>query len=545
MSDALGKELRGDAIIVGWDPGPQERKPAEPPWSPKESLDELELLCEALSITVKDKVLQQWRPDRGRLPLGRGRLEQLNKQVEADPDVGIVIFDKDLSMKELLTLKGRIAPTDDCVIIDRTSLILRIFAQRARTKEAKLQVTLASQQYMMPRLRYYLTEGGGLEAKGGSGGGGGAGGGQGGALKGSGETQYANDKSRLTEQMSKVRKKLKQVQLNRQETRKRTKAVGLPIIALVGYTNAGKSTLLNRMCDSNEVEAKDQLFQTLDPTRRRVSLETGREAFVIDTVGFIQRLPEQLVAGFKATLEELSEADVVLHVIDISCETMYQQVGTVEKTLRTLKSYDVQTPQLLVFNKIDKLGEDGVPEQLKQSLEFPWKGVKGHVQISARNNIGIDTLAEAIEQVLQDYTGFGAERMQILIPYTESGQYSKLRGPTPLAKIESEEHTADGYLVDVVASTDAARQLSKWEVPESAQARAEKKAVKEAEEAEEEMEGDEDDELEDGWDDEDIEDELEEGWEDEDLSGPDEEDDEDWELEKEPDAGARPILGMG
>lgn len=463
VSDVLGKELTGKAILIGWDPGPQERKPDEPPFSPEESLDELEVLCNSLNIEVKERVMQKWRPDRSRhLPLGRGKTEELRQQVKYDPEVGIIVFDKDLSFRSIMTLKGRIAPGNEAVLIDRTSLILRIFAARARTPEAKLQVTLAEQQYMLPRLRYYLTEGAGLEARGGSGGGRGAGGA---ALKGKGETQLSQDKSMLTRQMAGVRKKLEEVRKQRHLYRDAQGKLGMPVVSLVGYTNAGKSSLMNRLCGSGEVTAKDRLFETLDTTHRRVKLSTGREVMLVDTVGFVQRLPEQLVAGFRATLEELEDATVVLHVVDISSSTAAQQVGTVMQTLQRLKNFDPETPQLLVFNKIDKL-EAGMSPELEQTLDFPWPGVVGHCQISALTGAGFSALSEAIEATLVEHTRFGAERLRLLIPYTESSLYAKVRGPPPMAKIDHEEHTAEGYLIDVTADVDSARQLRKFEVKE-------------------------------------------------------------------------------
>lgn len=461
-SDVLGKDLTGKAILIGWDPGPQDLKPDEPPWSPQESLDELEVLCHSLDIEVKERVLQKWRPDRGKhLPIGRGKTDELRQQVKYDPEVGIVIFDKDLSFRSILTLKGRIAPEGEAVLLDRTSLILRIFAARARTMEARLQVTLASQQYMLPRLRYYLTEGGGLEARGGSGGRSGAGGA---ALKGKGETQFNQDRSMLLKQMAGIRRKLDEVRKHRHHLRKGQRDLGMPVISLVGYTNAGKSSLLNRLCGSAEVVAKDRLFETLDPTHRRAKLETGREVMIVDTVGFIQRLPEQLVAGFRATLEELEDATLVLHVVDISSSTAAQQVGTVMQTLARLRNFDPDTPQLLVFNKIDKL-EAGMSPELEQTLQFPWPGVVGHCQISARTGAGLVALAEAIEATLVEHTRFGGARLRLLIPYTQSSVYARIRGPPPMAKIDHEEHTAEGYLIDVVAPTDAARRLKKFEVP--------------------------------------------------------------------------------
>lgn len=458
VSDALGKNLKGQALLVGGGLGPQNVKtPGCPTWSPEDSLDELEALCDSLDIKVKDRVWQQWRPHLGsRLPVGRGKQDEIRQQVRYDPDIGIVVFDMDLSFRSLMTLKGRIDPDDNAVLMDRTSLILRIFAKRARTQEAKLQVLLANQQYMLPRLQYYLTEGGGLESRGGSGGGQG--------LKGMGQTQIAQDKFVLRKQIAVTKRRIDDVRKHREMLRENQHELGLPIISLVGYTNAGKSSLLNRLCGSDEVTVKNRLFETLDPTRRRAKLLNGREVLIVDTVGFVQRLPEQLVAGFRATLEELSEATIVLHVVDASSLTAAEQVATVHATMARLDSFDKETPQLLVFNKIDRL-EGGVAEELEQSLTFPWPGVVGHCQVSALTGVGLQALADAIEDTLLRHTSFGAEHMQLLIPYVNSSDYAKMRGPPPMVKIETEEHTADGYLVDVVATPDAARQLRRFQVP--------------------------------------------------------------------------------
>lgn len=462
--DTLGKEIKGKAILVGWDPGPKGGKKEDvPPFSPKESLEELENLCKSINIEVKDRILQRWRPEHGRLPIGKGKAEELRQQVKYDPEIGVVVFDQDMSVKTLLTMKGRIAPYGECVIMDRTSLILRIFAARARTAEAKLQVKLASQRYMLPRLRYYLTTGAGMEARGGSAAGSSVSGSAGGAMKGKGETQLNLDRTLMHEKMGEVKKKLDGVRKLRAGLRARQAELGIPICSLVGYTNAGKSTLMNQLCKENEVYVKDRLFETLDPTRRRVVLEGGREVMLVDTVGFIQRLPEQLVMGFRATLEEVAEATVILHVVDISSETAAQQIGSVMETLDRISELKKDTPQIMVYNKIDKL-EGGKSEELERSLSYPWPGVVGHVQISALNGIGLDALAEAIEAAILEHTAFGAFKLKLLIPYTMSGEYAKLKRPLSLAKITHEEHTNDGYLLDVTTSEDGARQLEKFQV---------------------------------------------------------------------------------
>eukprot|EP00913_Durusdinium_trenchii_P017917 g16836.t1 len=276
-------------------------------------MEELEGLCKTLGLEVKECVLQQWRPTQGRLPIGSGKAEELRQQVKYDPEIGVVVFDQETLAED-------------------------------PTKEAKLQVKLASQRYMLPRLRYYLTTGAGMEAQGGSVGAGGSASGGGAYLKGKGETQLQMDRS------------MGHVEL------------GLPIISLVGYTNAGKSTLMNALAQSTEAEHSiiDRLFETLDPTRRSVTLPGGRTVMLADTVGFIQRLPEQLVAGFRATLEEVVETTMILHVVDVSSPTAAQQIASVLKTLKRLPKFKPDTPQIMVYNKVDKL-EGGIAEELEQS----------------------------------------------------------------------------------------------------------------------------------------------------------------------------------
>jgi len=314
----------------------------------------------------------------------------------------------------------------------------------------------------MPMLRYYLTTGGGAEATGGSkvGQSGGMA-----ALRGAGETQINKDKSVMKKKIADTKKKLEEVRKMRASLRQTQKKMGLPVIALVGYTNAGKSSLMNRLAGSNEVVTKDRLFETLDPTRRVVTLPGDRDVLLADTVGFLQRLPEQLVAGFRATLEELCDATIVLHVIDVSSRTVAQQLATVHQTLRDLEDFDEATPQLLVFNKVDKL-EDGIPEELKQSLVFPWPGVVGHVQISALTGFGLNALAEAIEDSIVNHPDFG-NTVKLLIPYTEGSWYSKIRGPPAMAKIIHEETIADGWLLEVSATESHARQLERFRAPQA------------------------------------------------------------------------------
>jgi len=282
-------------------------------------------------------------------------------------------------------------------------------------------------------------------------------------MGGAGESQLNTDKSILRKKIAATKKKLNEVRQQRGAWRSKQKDMGLPVISLVGYTNAGKSSLLNRLAGSNEVVTKDRLFETLDPTRRMVQLVGGREVLITDTVGFVQRLPQQLVEGFRATLEEICDATVVLHVVDVSSQTVAEQIGTVHRTLRELEGFNLETPQLLVFNKVDKL-KDGMPEELQQSLFFPWPGVVGHCQISALTGLGLKALSEAVEDTLVKYTEFG-NYMTLLVPYTEASWRSKIYGPPAMVKINSEQATDDGWLLDVTANASSARILERFKAP--------------------------------------------------------------------------------
>jgi len=466
--DALSAELNGKALLIGWDPGRKYQKRMSsqfgPNFSAKESLEELETLCKTLGLEVKETFMQQWRPTFKSFPIGKGKLESMRVQAASDPELGVIIFDMDMPPRVLLTVKGMVAPEGECVVMDRTSLILRIFSQRASTREAQLQVQLASQQYMLPRLRYFMTTGAGMEAKGGSAGGAGGGGGQ--YMKGAGESQLNLDRNLLGKKMAGLRKKLEQVRVQRADVRARSAAMKLPTISLVGYTNAGKSTLMNKLCQKEQVSAKDRLFETLDPTRKRVSLESNRDVLLVDTVGFIQRLPAQLIMGFRATLEEVTEADVILHVVDVSSSTAAQQVTSVLVTLRDLPGWSRKIPQLLVFNKTDKVeGEelDAVLEGLRVQDE-EMAGIVGHMQVSAMTGAGLPELAEEIERVLVEHTNYGSFRMNLLIPYTEPSEYAALKNGKIVVKINGEEHTNDGYLLDITASADSKRILQRFEV---------------------------------------------------------------------------------
>ena len=316
--------------------------------------------------------------------IGSGKAEEV-VELRDDLSANAVIFDDELSPRQLRNLEQVLG--DDTKVLDRTSLILDIFAQHARTREGQLQVELAQYQYRLPRLTRAWThlarQAGGGAARGGAGGVG---------LRGPGETQLEVDRREIGRRITQIKDELEQVRRHRALHRRQRQRQGMPVIAIVGYTNAGKSTLLNALSGA-DVLVEDKLFATLDPTTRRVTLPSGREVLFSDTVGFIQKLPTDLVAAFRATLEEINEADLILHIVDITHPNVCQQSETVMDTLTELEVVDL--PLLVALNKIDRLPD---PQAAEGCLhEFP-----GSLAISATQHIGLDALLARVEEILSE-----------------------------------------------------------------------------------------------------------------------------------------------
>lgn len=315
--------------------------------------------------------------------MGKGKLEELISLKEK-AEYNLVIFDDELSpaqqrnLEELLEVK----------VIDRSALILDIFAQRAKTHEGRLQVELAQQEYLLPRLagRWPHLErlGGGI------------------GTRGPGETQLESDRRIIQRKIQRLKEELEAVRKHRAQYRRRRSEQGIPVVALVGYTNAGKSTLLNALSDAN-VFVEDKLFATLDPTTRRLTLPNKKQVLMTDTVGFIQKLPPTVVAAFRATLEELSEADLLLHIVDIASETAAQQCHTVEDILKELGLAD--KPTLLALNKIDLLGgeiEPGDDEVIRRYIDQLCARVQAAAFISASKGWGLNRMLELIAEMLDE-----------------------------------------------------------------------------------------------------------------------------------------------
>jgi len=315
-------------------------------------------------------------------------------------------------------------------VIDRTALILDIFAQHAHTSEGILQVSLAQYEYRLPRLTRAWTH---LARQ--AGGGGGRAGSVGGVgLRGPGETQLEVDRREIRKRILVLKKELEKVRAHRQRYRSQRKRSRIPLISLVGYTNAGKSTLLNQITRADVLVA-DQLFATLDPTTRRLELPGGHQGLLTDTVGFIQKLPTQLVAAFQATLEEISEADLLIHVVDITHPNAIEQAQSVNETLKDIHADHI--PIVTALNKIDRLPE---PEMANDLLtDFPQA-----VAISALKGIGINELLQAIEKELfESYSPIAVQ-----IPYTEGQLISLFHEQGQVTVIEHKRRgvTIQGYI---------------------------------------------------------------------------------------------------
>ncbi len=349
----------------------------------EDSLNELCLLAQTAGIDVIATLTQRLEKPNPQTYIGIGKLEEL-KAIVNELGANIILFDDELSPRHLRELEKHF--DEKTRIIDRTALILDIFAQHAATREGALQVELAQYEYRLPRLTRAWTH---LARQ--AGGGGGRAGSVGGVgLRGPGETQLEVDRRDIRRRIAHLKDELEKVKSHRRQYRRRRKKSGIPVVALIGYTNAGKSTLLNALSNAN-VYVADQLFATLDPTTRRVVLSDRNEILLTDTVGFIQKLPTHLIAAFRATLEEIAEADVLLHVLDISQPTALQQAQAVFQTLKEIEADHL--PIFTVLNKIDLLKD---PQQTINILaQYP-----NSVAISALKGLGIEELMRKLEDFL-------------------------------------------------------------------------------------------------------------------------------------------------
>lgn len=344
----------------------------------KESVSELEQLADTAGAKVLDTLYQKRRSPDSSTYIGSGKAKELALMVQ-ERGANIVIVDAELSANQQKTLESILRVKT----IDRTELILDIFAQRARTKEGKLQVELAQMKYLYPRL---VGAGLSLSRQGGGGTGGGI------ATRGPGETKLETDRRRIKDRISILEKEVEEIKNHRNQQRKLREANNIPVVSIVGYTNTGKSTLLNALSNS-DVLAENKLFATLDPTSRRIKLPEMTDILLVDTVGFIQKLPTALIKAFRATLEEVTQSDVILHVIDPVHPNCQEHIETVYDILAQLKADD--KPIITVINKIDLLNDQIIPEQYINHLPNP-------VKISALHRRQFKDLLLKIEEVIQN-----------------------------------------------------------------------------------------------------------------------------------------------
>jgi len=377
-------------------------------------MTELALLAHTAGVEVVGQVTQRLEAPNPATYIGKGKVEEL-AQLRRETAYDLIIFDEELSPSQQRNLEKALG----CQVMDRTALILDIFAQRARTHEGRLQVELAQYEYYLPRLTRLWTHLS-RQTRGGVG------------LRGPGETQLESDRRRIRRRIHDLRKELEEVRTHRALYRHHRREEMMPVVALVGYTNAGKSTLLHTLTGA-DVLVEDKLFATLDPTTRRVRLPNGQESLWTDTVGFIQKLPAQLVAAFRATLEELNEADVLVHVVDITHQNAAEQVTVVEQTLKELGLSE--KPVIMALNKIDRLlglkaqeanndgssltegvrheAIQGLVESLRRMpLSPPYRDA---IAISALQGIGLDDLLKRVAEEL----GQGRVDITLHVPFDQ------------------------------------------------------------------------------------------------------------------------------
>lgn len=418
------------------------------------NLAELAELARTAGAVVVNRVMQRKdRPDPATY-LGEGKIEEL-KALTVELTADVIIFDDELTPAQKRNLENLL----DCKVLDRTQLILDIFAQRARTKEGKLQVELAQLQYLLPRLTGKGVElsrlGGGI------------------GTRGPGETKLEVDRRRIRERMAVLRRELEEVKAHRTLQREGRKRIPYPLVAMVGYTNAGKSSTLNFLTrvEAFGVEkwlalppeeqgralmgvagagvlAEDKLFATLDPTTRKITLPGGQEFLLTDTVGFIQKLPHHLVAAFRATLEEVVEADLILHMVDASHPRRDEQMAAVAEVLRELKA--AEKPVLTVYNKADLLSPGEIEYLRQQDRSVVFSAVTGEYT---------DRLLTAISRMLTSER----EKLILFIPYRESGVISRL---FQIGRVLNEEHQAHGTRLVVELTKRHSSAFKQWQTNE-------------------------------------------------------------------------------
>ena len=374
-----------------------------------ETLEELEALLETAGGFCTGKILQNRHTPDAHSFIGEGKAQEVRMLVEFTEST-MVIFDNELSPGNIRALEELLGVT----VLDRSALILDIFAQRAKTREGRLQVELAQYKYLLPRLSgmgvSLSRQGGGI------------------GTRGPGETKLESDRRHIRERIARLQTELEQVRHVRGVQRQRRMKNSVPVVAIVGYTNAGKSTLLNQLTDAG-IPANNRLFDTLDTTSRQLSVSDNLDVILSDTVGFIAKLPHHLVDAFRATLEELEYADLLLHVIDASDPNREEHIEVVEKLIGKLAKPD--TPVLRCYNKADLVSREEIPTG------------EDIVRISAKKGYGMDELLKAIEKAL----GHSRHHVLVTLPYAMGGMVDTLHQN---AQVLNVDYTAEGIQVETI-----------------------------------------------------------------------------------------------
>lgn len=389
-------------------------------------LDELEDLAKTAGASTVGRVIQKRERVSAGYYVGSGKLDEIRTMINAFDATGI-ICDDELTPAQMRNME-KILQTK---VMDRTMLILDIFAARAVSSEGKIQVELAQLKYRLSRLTGMGTSmsrlGGGI------------------GTRGPGEKKLETDRRHIKERIHELKSDLEEIRTHRSLLRNQRSKSGRPVVSLVGYTNAGKSTILNSLTDAGVLE-EDKLFATLDTTTRNVTLLGGSNIYLTDTVGFVQKLSHHLVEAFKATLEELKFADILLHVVDASDENRVKHMEVVYSTLRDLGCGE--KPVITVFNKMDKEVEMPLPQD---------KNCCARVEICAKNQKSLENLLDVTEEVLKSFR----KPMKVLIPYTEGSLLAVVHGK---CEIINEEHTENGTLIEAYMTDEAAGRLEKYKV---------------------------------------------------------------------------------
>ncbi len=417
MEDIFEYNVQERAVLVGLnaDCFTKEQTATE------ETLEELEALLETAGGFCTGKILQNRHTPDSHSFIGEGKAEEVRMLVEFTNST-MVVFDNELSPANIRALEEIIGVT----VLDRSALILDIFAQRAKTKEGRLQVELAQYKYLLPRLsgmgKSLSRQGGGI------------------GTRGPGETKLESDRRHIRERINRLENELEQVRKVRSVQRERRMKNSVPVVAIVGYTNAGKSTLLNCLTGAG-IPANNRLFDTLDTTSRVLTVSDNLDVILSDTVGFIAKLPHHLVDAFRATLEELEYADLLLHVIDASDENRAEHIAVVEKLISQLAR--AGTPVLQCYNKADLVSPVDIP--IGEDV----------VAISAKQGKGMDKLRGAIERAL----GHARHHVLVRLPYSMGGMVETIHSN---AKVNNVEYTADGIEIDTVLDDILYGRLKKY-----------------------------------------------------------------------------------